>query len=71
MNKIVYSTDKSIDVAPMQATVQRKGQWAKTVRVTKERHAAACSALRMHYASKAASLGMTLEGYMARFNVKF
>lgn len=44
--------------------------WMETERVTPERYAAAKRALREHYALKAAAVGMTLEQYCIRFNVK-
>lgn len=73
VNQVVYvaAPAQHVDARTVRAAAARTtGKWESVQRVTKERHQQACSALRMHYESKAKALGMTLAGYCQRFGVK-
>lgn len=74
MNTVVYSTDANHPSRnpelPAAISAPYGKNWQSEQRVSEERHAEACSALRKHYQSKATSYGMTLESYCRRFNVK-
>lgn len=71
MNPIVYSTSPTgriVDRRPALQNVPRN--WMSEVRVSKEDHAKAMKRQREIYVMKAAAVGMTLDAYCKRFNVK-
>ena len=75
-NPIVYSTGTGRIVSRSRwsgGNVQLQNLprgWFEAERVTPERHAKAKQALREAYIIKAAAVGMTLESYITRFNIK-
>lgn len=70
-NPIVYSaapTGRWSASGPNYQNVPRN--WMSEVRVSKEDHAAGMKRQREIYVLKAAAVGMTLDAYCKRFNVK-
>ncbi|CCI88843.2 hypothetical protein BN109_gp3 [Yersinia phage phi80-18] len=74
MNTVVYSTDVNHPTRqtgmPAALSAPYGKNWQCEQRVSEERHAEACSALRKHYQTKATNYGMSLESYCRRFGVK-
>lgn len=72
MNKIVYSTDPAVmerQVAPI-AHRETMREWLEEVRRTPRQCRDANNALNIEYRRRARAVGMTLESYCNRFNIK-
>lgn len=70
-NPIVYTcTGRRSDRSQPASQNVPVTRWMSEQRVTPERHAKAKQALRELYIIKAAAVGMTLDGYITRFNIK-
>lgn len=72
MNKIVYSTDPAVmerQVAPI-AHRETMREWEERPRNTKRQCRDANNALNIEYRRRARAVGMTLESYCQRFNIK-
>lgn len=72
MNRIVYSTDPAV-MAQQVAPIHREEtlrEWEETRRVSPGKHELAKATLRAEYQRKAMNVGMSLDAYCQRFNVK-
>lgn len=73
MNKIVYSTDPAVMNGPAIEPIHREPsmrEWMEEVRRTPRQCRDANNALNIEYRRRARAVGMTLESYCNRFNIK-
>ena len=72
MNRIVYSTDPAVmaqQVEPIHREETMR-EWEEAPRVSRGKHELAKATLRTEYQRKAMNVGMSLDAYCQRFNVK-